>query len=127
MLDAIVESAECVKRTAQAADQMTPPLFATSLKGVDSDWDLIDSQANWAIEAWKGIHRGTLAAWCVDQERMAVDHNVASAQIRELGDALKACQANMSAWVARLQGSAHHRSADPALTIKLVVWNSFSR
>ena len=60
LLDAIVESAECVKRTAQAAEQMTP-LFATSWKGLDSDWDLIDSQANWAIEAWKGIHQGTLS------------------------------------------------------------------
>jgi hypothetical protein len=34
LLDAIVESAECVKRTAQAAEQMAP-LFATSWKGVD--------------------------------------------------------------------------------------------
>ena len=102
LLDAILESAECVKRTGEAAEQMAP-LFVTSWKGVDSDWDLIDSQANWAIEAWKGIHQGTLASWCVDRERIAVDHHVASAQIRELGDARKAYEESVNAWVARLQ------------------------
>jgi len=42
------------------AGEYMPTLFGPSWKGVDSDWDLLERQADWFVGAQKGIHQGSL-------------------------------------------------------------------
>ena len=102
LLDAIAESNECAKVVAQAAEY-TAPLFGSSWQGTDSDWDLLDAQARWVIGACKGINQGTLATWCVDPDRIAVDRSAAAAQINQLEMALQTYQLAVRTWADRLQ------------------------
>src|SRR5580700_4594991 len=101
LLDAITESAECATTFAHAAEQMAS-LLGPSWQGTDSDWDLLDAQATWVIGAWKGIHQGTLAVWCIERERVTVDRS-ARAQLQQLNAALESYRAAVRNWSDRLQ------------------------
>ncbi len=102
LLDAIAESARCVETIAHAGEYM-PGLLGSSWKGTDSDWDLVERQANWVTGAQKGIREGKFAAWCVQPDRVAIDRSAASARLGELDRARQAYQLVVRKWAERLE------------------------
>jgi very-short-patch-repair endonuclease len=102
LLDAIAEASGCAQELARTSDVMAP-MFGSSWKGIDSDWDLLEVQANWVIGASKGIREGKLAAWCLDPERIAVDRGKAVAEMRQVEGARQDYQSGVRNWTDRLQ------------------------
>ena len=102
LLDAIAESPQCIETVARASEYM-PALFASSWRGMDSEWDLLGRQADWVIGAQDGIRRGKLAPWCVEPTQIAVDRSVLSIRITEFDRARQAYQLTVRKWVDRLQ------------------------
>ena len=109
LLDAIAEASACGKEISGARDGISA-LFGSaaaqvesSWKGIDSDWELVEAQANWVIGACKGIRDGTLAAWCVDPERIGVDRGKAAAEIGRLEAARQDYQSAVRNWSERLE------------------------
>lgn len=101
-LDAIAESAQCLAVVTSAAEYMRG-LLASSWAGIDSDWDLLERQADWVLGAQNGIHQGRLAAWCLESTKIAVDRSVAATQISDLDRARQAYSLAVRAWAGRLQ------------------------
>jgi very-short-patch-repair endonuclease len=97
LLDAVVESAQCVEVIA-LADEYMPALFGPSWRGEDSGWDFLERQADWVIGAQNGIHQGKLAAWCIEPAQIAVDRVTSSARTGELDSALRAYQSSCRSW-----------------------------
>jgi hypothetical protein len=102
LLDALAESAQCAGTIGGAGDSMAR-LFTASWKGTDSDWDLLVTKAEWVIGAQKGIHRGELAAWCLDPARIAVDRAEVSVRISELDQERQDYRLAVQKWADRLQ------------------------
>ena len=78
-------------------------LFTASWKGADSDWDLLATQAEWVIAAQKGIHRGELAAWCLEPAQIAVDRAEVSVRFSELDHVRQDYRLAVQKWADRLQ------------------------
>jgi very-short-patch-repair endonuclease len=101
LLDAIEESARCVQTIARAGEYM-PGLLGSSWRTTDSEWDLLERQAEWVIGAQKGIRDGELAAWCVEPAQISVDRSVVSFRLAELARAREAYQLAVRNWADRL-------------------------
>jgi very-short-patch-repair endonuclease len=102
LLDAIAESARCSQVITIAGESMRG-LLTSSWMGTDSDWDLVGRQVEWVLGAQKGIHQGTLAAWCVEPAQVAVDRSVAFIRIGDLDRTLQAYRLAVRNWADRLQ------------------------
>jgi very-short-patch-repair endonuclease len=101
LLDAIAESARCVQAIAGAGEYM-PGCAGLRWRGIDSDWELLEKQAEWVIGAQKGIQEGKLAAWCVEPAQTSVNRSVASLRLAELARAREAYQITVRNWAERL-------------------------
>jgi len=103
LLDAVADSARCAAGGERR--RRVDGALAGGLRGgaTESDWDLLTAQVNWTIGAWKGIGQGTLATWCVDANRIAVDRTVAAGQLREVDVARQGWQTAVANWATRLQ------------------------
>ena len=102
VLDAITGATGSSARIAAAHDLMIR-LFPSSWAGVESDWDLLESQASWVIGARRGIQQGSLGPWCIGQSLASFDREVANRLIQELEVAQKAFLAALHAWTQKLQ------------------------
>ncbi|HLK65432.1 MAG TPA: DUF3320 domain-containing protein [Bryobacteraceae bacterium] len=93
LLDAITEAASCAQRVSHSSSFLSA-LFGLSWKELDSDWDLLDAQANWIMAA---------PAWCADAQRIAVDKPKGRAQIGQVESSRKEFESAVSRWRQRLQ------------------------
>ena len=102
LLDGITEASRCAHEVSGVSDVIAP-LFGPSWKGIDSDWDLLEAQADWVIGAREGIRDERLAAWCIDQKGLGVDRSRAASEIQQVGAARQDYQCAVGAWTDRLQ------------------------
>jgi very-short-patch-repair endonuclease/KaiC/GvpD/RAD55 family RecA-like ATPase len=101
VLDGIAEMQRCEKAIKEGDECMASLLG--SWKGIGSDWGLVESQADWVIRAQKGIHEGTLAAWCLEPPQIAVERIAVTTGVRALDAALQSHGATVTEWKERLQ------------------------
>jgi very-short-patch-repair endonuclease len=101
LLDAVAGAAQSAQAIASAGECMAG-LLGPAWRGPDSEWDLIERQAEWVIGAQKGIHEGNLAAWCIEPSQIAVDPPTACVRLEELARAREIYQIAVRSWADRL-------------------------
>jgi very-short-patch-repair endonuclease len=82
LLDAIGDASESASKVLAAQNQMAP-LFQSGWRGLSSNWDLLERQAYWVIDAHRRIQQGLLARWCVGPERASIDRDQIRRAIQE--------------------------------------------
>jgi very-short-patch-repair endonuclease len=102
LLDAIAHASEATARIAAAQDWMTR-LFPSGWVGVHSDWDLLESQALWAIGARRGIQQGALMPWCANPAIASLDRVDARRRVQGFEASQKAYQAAIHSCIQKLQ------------------------
>ncbi len=102
MLDAIAGAAEAAKRISTTRELMTT-LFGSGWAGVESDWDLLDSQASWVIGARRGIQLGSLGSWCTGRNLASFDRPEVARRVQQLEVAHQAFLETLNAWAQKLQ------------------------
>ena len=102
LLDAIVGVSRSAK-VVQDADPVMSPLFRSRWSGIGSDWDLMERQAAWVIDAHRRVQWGKIPEWCVGPALKSIDR----IQVGQLADQATKCltglQEAMRSWSRRLQ------------------------
>jgi very-short-patch-repair endonuclease len=101
LLDAIVAASASASKVLAAQNQMTP-LFQSGWNGLDSNWDLLERQACWVIDAHKGIQKGSLARWCVGPEMASINRDELRRRVQEFDAAWNAFMDAARVWKERL-------------------------
>ena len=101
VLDGIAETQSCEKAIKDGNECMASLLG--SWKGAESDCGLVESQADWVIQAQKGIHEGKLATWCLEPAQVAVGRLAVTNGVKELDTALQSHGVAVTEWKKRLQ------------------------
>jgi very-short-patch-repair endonuclease len=101
LLDAIIAASAASSRITAAQNQMTP-LFQSGWKGLDSNWDLLEQQACWVIDAHKRIQQGLLARWCVGAPTASISRDELSRRVQEFDGAWNAFIEALRIWKERL-------------------------
>jgi very-short-patch-repair endonuclease len=102
LLDAIIRAAGAAARIS-AAHQLMTKLFPSGWAGLDSDWDLLESQTSWLIDARRRIQQGSLGAWCTGPSLASLDRVEARRQVQEFEVAQKAFSEALNAWTQKLK------------------------
>lgn len=102
MLDAIASAAQATRRISEARDLMTT-LFGSGWAGIESNWDLLESQASWVIGARRGIQEGSLGSWCTGHNLASFDRPEVTRRVQQFEAAHRAYLEALNAWSQKLQ------------------------
>lgn len=112
VLNAISRASHC-ENLVNSADPLMRSLFASNWRGIDSDWDLLQNQANWTLECHKGIKSGTLSNWCVAIGARSIDKALLNLLAKEIGKAANQFDKAHDTWRRLLEISESDVSAPP--------------
>ena len=102
LLDAIIEAGTSAG-VIESADNWMGVLYGPIWRRASSDWELLERQASWSLEAQKRVAAGALAAWCLDATVLAVDRARLLKVAGEVREAIAAFNGAVNGWMAALK------------------------
>ena len=102
LLDGIIE-ARTALGVIEGAEVWIRALYGPNWRKASSDWELLERQAGWTLEAQRRVGAGVLGAWCLDSSVLAVDRSRLSKAAGEVRDFSAKFEGAVKDWVAALK------------------------
>ncbi len=102
LLDAVLETSSSSK-TVHEAQPWVASMFCSNWRGLASDWELLERQAAWVLNARRRIQSGGLGSWCIDRRVQAIDRTGLATLLSEAEAASRRFRSAVDAWKALLK------------------------
>lgn len=102
LLDAVLETLSS-ERTVREAEPWIASMFGSNWRGLLCDWELLERQAAWVLDARRRIESGHLDPWCMDARVHAIDRSRLAALFGKAESASDRFRAVVDAWRSSLK------------------------
>jgi very-short-patch-repair endonuclease len=102
LLDGIIEAGTSTALI-ETADVWMGALYGAIWRKASSDWELLERQASWILEAQRRVGVGALSPWCLDAAVLAIDRPRLAKVAGELRELIAKFETAVKEWVKALQ------------------------